>query len=296
MKNLFEISSEEKQRILEMHVSATKRNYLSELDTTQATTQPTTQPTTQSTTQATTQPTGTTQTITQSPDLSNLGIKTLNGGVKVVEVPQKQSRNIEEIAKQTGDKVYGVGKYEIMSEVGGNYPLMLVVKKEAYQKLLSDKGITVVEGEHCSEPKWTGKKDKNNPTGWVHTFKVGNDSSKYVVKPLPWNLFNKILNERGTPGCPDDRVNRHIHPKVKGDYSGGNFMNSDYSQASKNFFDNPNSNQAMNAFCSGLKPTSFYRINGFPGVSAKCPVFVDGSDEDMERSFSTNDYIRIQTI
>ena len=30
MKRLFEISSEEKQRILEMHESATKRNYLSE--------------------------------------------------------------------------------------------------------------------------------------------------------------------------------------------------------------------------------------------------------------------------
>ena len=72
-------------------------------------------------------------------------------------------------------------------------------------------------------------------------------------------------------------------------------MDSNYSQASKNFFDNPNSNQAMNAFCSGLKPTSFYRINGFPGVSAKCPVFVDGV-EDMERVFSTNDFIRIQTI
>jgi len=40
MKKLFEISSEEKQRILEMHESATKRNYLSELDTTQATTKP----------------------------------------------------------------------------------------------------------------------------------------------------------------------------------------------------------------------------------------------------------------
>jgi|LakMenEpi03Aug12_release.lakeMendotaPanAssembly.Ray.scaffolds.fasta_scaffold367618_1 hypothetical protein len=32
MKNLFEISSEEKQRILEMHESATKRNYLMEAD------------------------------------------------------------------------------------------------------------------------------------------------------------------------------------------------------------------------------------------------------------------------
>jgi hypothetical protein len=30
MKKLFEISSEEKQRILEMHESATKKNYLSE--------------------------------------------------------------------------------------------------------------------------------------------------------------------------------------------------------------------------------------------------------------------------
>lgn len=33
MKKLFEISSEEKQRILEMHVSATKKNYLSEQET-----------------------------------------------------------------------------------------------------------------------------------------------------------------------------------------------------------------------------------------------------------------------
>jgi len=246
--------------------------------------------------QDTTQTTGTTQTTTQSPDLSNLGIKTLNGGIKVVEVPQKQSRDIEKIAKQTGDKVYGVGKYETISSVGGNYQGMLVVKKEAYQKLLSDKGITVVEGEHCSEPRWTGKKDKNNPTGWVYTWKVGNDFSKYVVKPLPWDLFNKILNERGTPGCPDDRANRHMHPKHKGDYSGGNFTDPKVSQTSKNFFNDPTSNSNLRAFCNNLKSTSFYRINGFPGISAKCPVFVDGSDEDMERSFSTNDYIRIQVI
>lgn len=279
MKNLFEISSEEKQRILEMHVSATKKNYLSEQET-----------------QPTTQPTGTTQTTNQSPDLSNLGIKTLNGGFKVVEIPQKQSRDLEKIAKQTGDKVYGVGKYEIVSEVGGNYPEMFVVKKEAYQKLLSDKGITVVEGEHCSEPKWTGKKDKNNPTGWVYTWKVGNDYSKYVVKPLTFDLFNKILNERGTPGCPDDRANRHMHPKHKGDYSGGNFLDPKISQASRDFFNNPDSNQAMNAFCNNLKATSFYRINGFPGVSAKCPLFVDGSDMDMSSSFSTNDYIIIRVV
>jgi hypothetical protein len=33
MKKLFEISSEEKQRILEMHETATKNNYLSEQTT-----------------------------------------------------------------------------------------------------------------------------------------------------------------------------------------------------------------------------------------------------------------------
>jgi hypothetical protein len=245
-------------------------------------------------TQPTTQPTGTTQTTTQttnqSPDLSNLGIKTHNGGFKVVEIPQKQSRDLEKIAKQTGDKVYGVGKYEIISEVGGNYPEMIVVKKEAYQKLLSDKGITVVEGEHCSEPSWSSS------SGWTYTRKVGSDSSKYTVEPLTFDLFNKILNERGTPGCPDNRVNRHMHPKHKGDYSGGNFTDPKISQASKNFYNNPNSNQTMDAFCNNLKDTSFYRINGFPGVSAKCPVFVDGSDMDMSRSFSTDDYISIRVV
>ena len=35
MKKLFEISSEEKQRILEMHETATKKNYLSEQGTQQ---------------------------------------------------------------------------------------------------------------------------------------------------------------------------------------------------------------------------------------------------------------------
>jgi len=43
MKKLFEISSEEKQRILEMHESATKKNYLSE-QVTQPTKQSTTKP------------------------------------------------------------------------------------------------------------------------------------------------------------------------------------------------------------------------------------------------------------
>ena len=234
-----------------------------------------------------TQTTGATQTTAQSSDLSNLGIKTLNGGIKVVEVPQKQSRDIESIAKQTGDKVYGVGKYEIISEVGGNYQGMLVVKKDAYQKLLSDKGITVVEGEHCSEPKWSSS------TGWTYTWKIKGQPP--VVKPLSLDQFNKILNERGTPGCPDDRMNRHMHPKHKGDYSGGNFTDPKISQTSKNFFNDPTSNSNLNAFCNNLKGTSFYRINGFPGISAKCPVFVDGSD-NIERAFSLNDYIRIQTI
>jgi hypothetical protein len=270
MKNLFEISSEEKQRILEMHVSATKKNYLSEQET-----------------QPTTQPTGTTQTTTQSPDLSNLGIKDING-IRTIEVPQKDKKNLKSIINQKGESIFGKGKFEILQ--GGSDDLVLIVNKDSYQKLLSDEGITVQQNIHCAEPRWNGK-------NWVYKQKSFKSTGGFAEKILNFDNFNRILNGKGSVfGCSEQ--DRHILDgnAYKGDYSGGNFFNQELRNASAKFFQNPTAN--FSNLCNFLKPTSYYRINGFPGVGQKCQISINGSSayNQIEERIPKNEFVRVQVM
>jgi hypothetical protein len=286
MRKLFEISSEEKQRILEMHESATKRNYLSE-QVVQPTTQTTSQPT--GTTQTTT------QTTTQSSDLSSLGIKDV-AGVKTIEVSQKRKEDMGKIANQTGEKLFGRGKYDIIPEYGEYNGCLLVVKKDAYDKLISEKGnVTVTETQSCANPRFEGGKwvfsVKNNNSAGVED---GKTPFKNETRDLELRVLNQILNGRNTPGCTNQ--DRHISDKYKDDYSGGNWFDKGLQQASINFFNNPESN--FSALCNYLKPTSYYRINGFPGVKGRCAV-TDKEREggvliNVDEMLSKNEFVRIQ--
>jgi hypothetical protein len=209
-------------------------------------------------------------------------------GVKTFKVSGGDKKNLEGIANQKGELIFGKGKFETINEVSGNYPTILVIKKEAYQKLISDQGITVQQTEHCAEPRWNGK-------NWVYKQKSGKSTGAFPERPLGFDNFNRILNGKGSIfGCSEQ--DRHVSDKHKGDYSGGNFTTPWVSKASRDFFNNPAESQNFYNFCSILKATSFYRINGFPGVTGKCPVFIKGSDRIMTQNLPKNDYIVIQGV
>lgn len=237
--------------------------------------------------QNTTQTTGTTQTTTQSPDLSNLGIKDVNG-TRTIEVPQKDKKNLKSIINQKGESIFGKGKFEILQ--GGSDDLVLIVNKDSYQKLLTDEGITVQQNIHCAEPRWNGK-------NWAYKQKSGKSTGGFPEKILNFDNFNRILNGKGSIfGCSEQ--DRHIldgNP-YKGDYSGGNFFNQELRNASANFFQNPTAN--FSNLCNFLKPTSYYRINGFPGVGQKCKISINGSSSynQIEERIPKNEFVRVQVM
>lgn len=210
------------------------------------------------------------------------------GGVKTFKVSGRDKKNLEGIANSKGELIFGKGKFEIINQTSGNYPTILVIKKDAYQKMMSDEGVTVQQTAHCAEPRWNGK-------NWVYKQKSGKSTGGFPERPLSFDNFNRILNGKGSIfGCSEQ--DRHVSDKHKGDYSGGNFMTPEVSQASKDFFNNPTESQNFYNFCSILKAGSVYRINGFQGVQGKCPVFIKGSDGIISQNLSVNDYIKIQGI
>jgi hypothetical protein len=235
------------------------------------------------------------QDTTQNPDLSSLGIIDV-AGVKTIEVPQRKKDDMSKIARQTGERLFGKGKYDIIPEYGSHAGCLLVVKKDAYDKLISEKGVlTVVETKSCADPRFEGGKwvfsvKNNNPLG----VEDGKSPFKSETRDLHLQRFNQILNGRASGGCSDD--DRHISDKYKDDYSGGNWFDSGLSNASKNFFNDPESN--FSALCNYLKPTSYYKINGFPGVKGRCRVTEKDREGNLlinvDEELTKDEFVRIQ--
>ena len=219
----------------------------------------------------------------QGPDLSDLSIKDVNG-VRTIEVPQKEKKNLKSIINQKGESIFGKGKFEIIQ--GGSPDIVLIVNKDSYQKLLSDEGISVVENMHCAEPKWNGK-------NWTYKLK---GSNTYTEKPLNQYTFNWILAGKPTAGCPQTQFRHILDGRPYNINNSYYFDDKQLNDAATKFFNNPTAN--LSALCNYLKPTSYYRLNGFPGVGQKCQASIGGSSayNEIEERLPKNEFVRVQVM
>ena len=116
MKKLFEISSDERQRILEMHETATKKNYMFEQKPLQAS-------------------------ATTTNDSSNI-----KSDYKIKGASEHTDESFNKL-KELSDKKFGSGKYDIISPTWGYISLSDDVLKKYYESLNGAYGATRIEND-----------------------------------------------------------------------------------------------------------------------------------------------------
>ena len=157
MKSLFEISSDERQRILEMHETATKKNYMFEQKPLQASTTP-----------------------NASSDIKS--------NYKIKGAREHTSESFNKL-KELSDKKFGSGKYDIISPTWGYISLSDDVLDEYSNELSGAHGGTRIENE---EELFIDKDE--NQVKYVEYSPDGTRREKVVSGPVPlYQIMKKHL-------------------------------------------------------------------------------------------------------
>lgn len=213
-------------------------------------------------------------------------------GVRTFKISKKDSKNLSSIVNQTGESVFGKGKFDIIQSKSPD--LLIIVNKESYKKLLADEGITVTVGENCSEMRYDPAKKQ-----WIGKSKSKSASAfgkEYVISR---DVFFQILYGVGGIGCDNQNpeTDRHILKQYTPGYSRNSMLDKYGMEAISKFYANP-TNENLSAVCGYLKPTSFYKINGFKGVGGKCQASIKGSSayNQIESMVPKNEFVRVQVV
>lgn len=171
MRNLFEISSEEKQRILEMHETATKKNYMFE------------------------------QNALQGPTTSNT-TSDIKSNYKIKGAKEHTDESFNKL-KELSDKKFGSGKYDIISPTWGFISLSDDVLDEYSNELSGAHGETRIENE---EELFVDKDE--NRVKYVKFSPDGTRREEVVSGPNP---LYQIMKKHLVDGLGTTAANRNFN-------------------------------------------------------------------------------------